>query len=123
VILKHAGITFCALLTAGYLAGCGIPGSRQSRNGTFELSVSPEGAVALNGKKIELTELAKPLKAAGATPDTRIMVFIPKNIPKPTMTAIAGNLASAGFRKVVFIGPRHAGSFTKTHAGTDPRFQ
>ena len=121
--MKRATITFCALLTAGYIAGCGTPGSNQSGNGTLGISVSAEGAITLNGKEIELTELSRPLKAAGATPDTRIMVFVPENMPKPTMTAIAGNLASAGFRKVIFIGPRHAGSSTKTHAGTHPRFQ
>lgn len=112
-MIRHAAVAICVLLLALATAGCGMTGNNLSNN-TIHVSVSQGGDITVNGKTTELSQLAGKLKSLGATADTCIKVSVPKETPTSTMSEITRNLASAGFRKIIFTRPKQVDSFLKT---------
>jgi hypothetical protein len=109
-MLRHCLALAVCVGVAGGLAGCGTPGGDGSLD-SVQVRVSPGGAVSVNGKTVALVHLTDRLASLGATPRTRITVMIPRDESASAIESIAGRLASAGYRKVVFTRPRRADAF------------
>jgi biopolymer transport protein ExbD len=98
------------------LAACGFSCSTQSgagRTGSIELSVSPSGTITIEDRVVPLPSLAKRLQSDGAGPGTCIRVLVPKDLPQAKIKEVAGHLARAGFRKVVFVTPKQVDAYTQ----------
>jgi hypothetical protein len=109
------------LLVAWSVMGCrtmggGTPLAR------LDVQVTAEGVFKVDGRKTTLEKLAGKVKAAGAGPLTAITVEVPKDYATSTITDITRRLAAAGFKKIVFRGPRQAEAFvTEKPLGTSMR--
>lgn len=75
--------------------------------GEIHLTMTSVGTVLIDGKTVARSELPRLLKASGAEAGTPIVVAIPAKTPMTAVTALASQLASAGYRRVAFTRPRH----------------
>jgi len=103
--------TFALLLA---LSGCTTMGRAEATSATVTLRES--GRLYVGDSHTGLAGMVRQLKADGATRQTRITVEIPHNIAPETLQSISRQLASAGFRRIIFIKPRRAVS----EVGEDP---
>jgi hypothetical protein len=105
--MRHIFMTAIALVAALYVSGCTtMPASRGGRTDEFELRLTGSGQLLFDGKALPADQVGKRLRAAGATPDSSIVVEIPADVPRERVTAITGQLLSSGFRKVMLKRPR-----------------
>jgi len=102
-MIRNTAIAVCVLLLALTKIGCNTH--------SILVSVSHDNKIMVDGKRIELSQLAGKLKSMDVKTDTCIKISVPKDKPTSIMSEISRNLASAGFRKVIFVGPTHADSF------------
>lgn len=95
------------ILALALLAGCMTSHSADGKPGP-EMRLTSAGTVLFEGKEVQIEQLVKRLRAAGATPDTSLVIDIPAGTLPAHMTSIYKQLAAAGYHKVMFRGPRHA---------------
>ena len=72
------------------------------------LTMIANGMILFDGKALDRKALAHALKRQGVSADTPLLVAIPESTPMSEVTGLASQLASAGYRRVVFTSPRHA---------------
>lgn len=109
-MIRNTAIAVCVLLLTLTTTGCNTRGDKFPDNSIL-VSVSDDNRITVDGKRIELSRLAGKLKSMGVKADTCIKISVPKDRPTLIMSEISRNLASAGFRKVIFVGTTHADSF------------
>lgn len=106
----------CAALAS--VSGCGCTSSKPVRADSIKIQVSADENITLNGKLIQLAQLASGIKAAGGTEQTSILVSIPKNARQSLMVEISRELASKGLRRIAFTLPTQAES--RAEDGSQP---
>lgn len=110
LLVMMLGLTGCA--TTKTSAGDGADG--------VILTLTPSGAILLEGKASDLDHLARRLRSSGATPDTPITIDIAAETPLATVSSIASRLASAGYRKILFRRPKHAAASSQSARPPSP---
>ena len=100
------------LIPVAYFTGCGTAVFNVSKK-SVQISLLSDGRIIMDGKQIELPKLTKKLKSFGVTSNTRIMISILKDTPASKIKAISKELVSAGFRRLMFIKPKQATSFSE----------
>ena len=98
------------------LAGC----VTSSPLGTAHVTILSDGRASVDGSKVEIAKLGRKLKSLGATPDTKIIVGVPSNTPKATLTGISRTLAVEGFTHVAFRTPVEATAAVSDGASKQP---
>ncbi len=96
------------------LAGC--VSSDVQRTGECHLTLTSTGTVVMNGAVIRRADLSHALRAAGAQPATPIVVSTDDATPMSAISALTSQLATAGYRCVLFKRPRHV----ETQVGPAP---
>lgn len=99
----------CCLLLASRLAGCLTPGA----SGVVDVVLDENKTLRVQGKPVAYDRLARAVRAAGATRDTRIRVALPPDALETDIQRIARALATGGYPKVVFTKPRQPEAFVK----------
>jgi biopolymer transport protein ExbD len=112
-----------AMFSAALCAtGCvSTPAPDDAPSAAVHLTLTAAGTLMFDGKPVPPERLASTLRNAGATPDTAIDVDIPADTPRSRVATLTGQLASAGYRKVVFKGPRHAKASVQPKPGMAPK--
>jgi len=87
------------------LTGCVSTPGREV--GECHLSLTSVGTVVMNGAVIRRGDLSRALKASGARHATPIVVSTEDTTPMSAISALTSQLATAGYRCVVFKRPRH----------------
>lgn len=125
--MKRGWQTIGVLLMVCGLAGCATRAPAVSGHAApFELRLTGTGQVLFEGKAVPPEQLVRRLKSAGATADAAIVIDVPGDIPYPRVTTLTSRLASAGYTKILFKGPRHANVTVQAegtglpHAGARP---
>ena len=115
--MRHAATATLVLIGVLALTGCATTANSAAKQAdTYELRLSPSGTLQFDGKETPVDHLVKQLRSAGATPDSSIVIDIPADTPLSRVTAITGQLASAGYRKIIFKRPRHTEVSVKSAA-------
>jgi len=107
----------CVSLAA---AGCGTAAGRIPGN-AVEVRMQGRGLLAVAGETLPPSRLPRKLKAMGAGRDTTIRILVGEQTPRSSMAAIARELASAGFPKILFTRPRRASSSSELSGQTRGR--
>jgi len=76
--------------------------------GEVEIQLINASSVSIGDKIVGIADVPGELKAMGAGPETAIHITVPRNMPHATLQQVLKPLASAGFRKLVFVTERHA---------------
>jgi len=87
----------------------------EEQDNAMTVHVSGEGRITLRGRDVQLKELATKLRKRGCTSKTTITVEIPADATVNFIQAMTKQLASGGFRRVIFARPK------KAIATTQPR--
>jgi biopolymer transport protein ExbD len=94
-----------AVLCVGSAVGCSSITPRLQRREGIRIQVRKDGRVAVEGRHVELSGLARRLRAVGARPTTHITVEVPEDVSQRLMTDLTVKLSQAGFRMFVFARP------------------
>ncbi len=101
------------------VAGCGIPKGKAPPR--LDIRYISGNQVIVGDRSVPLAELPAALKAEGATSRTEIAVSVPADASQTAMAAIGSKLATAGFRRIVFMRPRHASASVDDRRTPSPR--
>ena len=107
--MRRMGAAAGSLLAVLLLSGCAT--QREPAGGdydTIRLSMLSSGSIMLDGIPVLPQQLGRKLKRMGATPSTCIKIAVPDNAPKAALSELTVQLATAGFRRILFVRPRHA---------------
>ncbi len=77
------------------------------------IRVSPEGQLFVGDRETALGQLANRLRREGFSPTDSIIIAIPENMPQRALVAISRELASKGYRRLLFSRPPRAVSETE----------
>ncbi len=78
--------------------------------------LSTNGRLYIGQVETPVKQLAAQLKKEGIGPKTQITIEIPPNTPPQALTVISRELASSGYRRILFSKPRKA----TAEKGEDP---
>lgn len=107
--MRHVILAVAAVVIISYGTGCATTSRSAGKGlGRIELSLTESGSLILDEKPVAPERLAAALKSYGATPETAILIDIPANTSPTERRLLTSRLATAGFLKVMFKGPRHA---------------
>lgn len=70
--------------------------------------ISEQGIIYIGDRETPLRQLARQLRRAGYVQTDAIHVSIPDNTPQNIMMAVSRELASKGFRRIIFTKPPKA---------------
>jgi biopolymer transport protein ExbD len=76
--------------------------------------ISEQGIIYIGDRETPLRQLSRQLRRAGYEQTDAIHISIPEQTPQDVMTAVSRELASKGFRRIIFTKP------PKATAETDP---
>ena len=79
---------------------------------TVQLQMVPGDRCLLSGKAVPVSRLPRALAAHGAREETRIRVLLAKHTDFEAIKRLSRTLSTAGYRKIHFVTPRQAISFT-----------
>lgn len=85
---------------------------RVGADNTVRIVMSDSGQLHINGEPAPMERLARRLRAMGARSDTLIRVTVPDDVAPRHLAQVTRELASAGFRKVLFTKPMTADAYT-----------
>lgn len=106
--LRTASVVVVCLLAA-LAAGC----LTRSTSGVVDVVLDENKTLRVEGKPVAFDRLARAVRSAGATPETRIQVSLPADVQESDVRRIVRALATGGYPKVIFIKPRQAEAFVK----------
>ncbi len=70
--------------------------------------ISEEGRIYVGDRETRLNQLARRLRREGISPKDTIYVSIPYDIPQRVLVSVSRELASHGYRRVIFTRPPRA---------------
>jgi biopolymer transport protein ExbD len=69
------------------------------------IRISTQGKIYIADEEVPLRKMAKQLKKEGIKPEQPVYVSIPDRTPKKALVAVSKELASNGYRRVIFTKP------------------
>lgn len=72
------------------------------------IRISEEGRIYVGDRETSLDQLARRLRRDGVAQSDTVYVSIPDETPRRVMVAVSRELASKGFRRVIFTKPPRA---------------
>lgn len=99
--------TVTAVAAVSLTPGCRLSG-QAGRRASVEVVLVDSRTVTVADRTVPLRGASKAVRAAGAGPDTDIRVSIGPQTDPRVMSAVASELAGAGFRRVMFLRPPKA---------------
>lgn len=103
---RFACLAAVAVLGIASLTGC-VSSPATDDSGAVHLTLLPGRRVRFDGKILGYSALPQALQSRDVARGTPLIVEISPTTAKPDMTALASQLASAGYRTMVFRQPRH----------------
>jgi len=111
---KRLFIHFSLLVLTVSFSGCAS--AQVLQGASAHVRLAENGQLHVGNTDTTLSKLAAQLKKDGIGPRTQITIEIPPNTPPQTLTAISRELASNGYRRIIFSKPRK----TVAEVGEDP---
>jgi biopolymer transport protein ExbD len=100
------------LLVAGcLLTGCRSPSAKDTAGRPPPIELFNDGTVLFHGKPIEAGDLPRKLKSRGYEPGDPVRIVVPADAAPAALTQISTAIASAGFRRIIFVKARHAEAY------------
>ncbi|MDR2848945.1 MAG: hypothetical protein LBW77_00120 [Verrucomicrobiota bacterium] len=98
---------------AALLCGAGCVTSRLVEDTRVpEITVDAFGAVTFNDRRVELSNLAKTVKAAGITREQEVNILVPDNFSELLRKRIYAEMLRYGYTRTIFVTNRKATSAT-----------
>lgn len=86
----------------------------------FNITLLDNGMFQVGDATVKLGQLTDKLKSLRIPANAPIRIALTGDAPETTLRAIGGKLASNGYRRFMFVKPRHAESFTDSKTGRAP---
>ena len=99
-------LTLLVFCIAGAAGGCVSTG--KPRGGEYPVELIAGGRAVFSGRAVPLAELPASLRSAGVPGDAVVKVTVASGTTQKEMATVTGNLASRGYRRVVFVTLRKA---------------
>lgn len=105
-----------SILLALMVAFSGCASAQVLKPADAHVRLSGNGKLYVGKVETPVKKLATQLKKDGIGPRTQIIIEIPPNTPPQALTVISRELASSGYRRILFSKPRKA----TAEKGEDP---
>ena len=84
------------------------PGNLTIMQRNVAIQIAPDGTLYVRDRETPLNRLATQLRRAGYEPHHTIHVSIPDETPRRVLVAVSRELASRGYRRILFVKPPRA---------------
>lgn len=72
------------------------------------IRITPQGKIYIDKEEVSLRKMARQLRKSGIKKEDTIYVSIPTRTPQKALVAVSRELASNGYRRVIFTKPPKA---------------